>query len=187
MNSFSSFMCLLMVANLLLLLWIRLKWLDPLRLWQILFNNKVSLCLQHIGLAEIMKYNPYKFIRNTNLDVANKWFRGVGKIFRETYCLENRKVSFATYLLSNELEFWWIGMQQMMEARNKTLDQKNFIRRFLQKYFLDNAIYAKELEILRLEQGGLTIHEYATRFKHLTIFTHVKQMGVPSPFINFLS
>ena len=44
---------------------------------------------------------------------------------------------------------------------------ENFKVRFLKEYFPDSVRYAKEIEFMQLEQGNLSVTEYATRFKHL--------------------
>jgi len=44
---------------------------------------------------------------------------------------------------------------------------ENFKVRFLEEYFPDSVRYAKEIEFMQLEQGNLSVTEYATRFKHL--------------------
>jgi len=40
----------------------------------------------------------------------------------EDFYIEDKKLMFATYLLSGEVEFWWMGAQQMMEVRFEVMD-----------------------------------------------------------------
>jgi len=49
-------------------------------------------------------------------------------------------------MLTEDDEFWWIGMRQMMEGRGEDVTWESFKVRFLEEYFLDNIIYAKEIE-----------------------------------------
>jgi len=60
--------------------------------------------------------------------------REVEKIVRATSCPEDKKLLLATYLLFGEAEFWWMGAQQMMEARAKLVDWKSFRARFLESF-----------------------------------------------------
>ncbi|XP_068486320.1 uncharacterized protein [Phaseolus vulgaris] len=70
------------------------------------------------------------------------------RIFEATQCPEERKLSYAIYMFIEEAEFWWIGMKQMMEDKEEIVTWKSF----------------------KLEQGNLSVTEYATRFKHLARF-----------------
>ena len=96
--------------------------------------------------------------------------RDIEKIFETTQCPEERKLSYAIYVLTREVEFWWIGMKQMMEDRGEDATWQNFKVRFLEEYFPDSVSYAKEIEFMQLEQGNLSVTEYATRLKHLARF-----------------
>nr|KYP33692.1 hypothetical protein KK1_045441 [Cajanus cajan] len=58
----------------------------------------------------------------------------------------------------------------MLTARGVAVDLECFRRLFLEKYFLESVRHAKEVEFMRLHQGGMTVSEYAMRFKHLSRF-----------------
>jgi len=45
--------------------------------------------------------------------------RDIKRIFEATQCREERKLSYAIYMLIEEVEFWWIGMKQMMEDKGE--------------------------------------------------------------------
>ena len=110
------------------------------------------------------------FSGNSTPDQADKWMRELEKIFRATSCFEDKKLIFATYLLSGEAEFWWMGAQKMMEAKAESITWESFRIKFLEKYFLDSAKFAKEAEFLRLEQGEMCVTAYAARFEYLAGF-----------------
>jgi len=84
--------------------------------------SHVSQSQEQVGLTEFMRHNPPKCIGNATPDQADQWIRELEKIFRATSCPEDKKLVFATYLLSGEAEFWWMGAQQMMEAKAEVLD-----------------------------------------------------------------
>ena len=56
-----------------------------------------------------------------------------------------------------------------MEDGGDDATWENFKVRFLEEYFPDSVICAKEIEFM-LKQGNLLVTEYATRFKHLARF-----------------
>jgi len=45
--------------------------------------------------------------------------RDIERIFDATQCPEERKLSYVVYMLTEGVEFWLIGMRQMMEERGK--------------------------------------------------------------------
>ena len=48
-------------------------------------------------------------------------------------------MAFVVYLLNNDVEYWWAGMQQQMQTRDKPVNWANFRTRFLEKYFPDTT------------------------------------------------
>ena len=65
-----------------------------------------------------------------------------------------------------EVEFWWIGMKQMMEDKGEDATWENFKVRFLEEYFPDSVRYAKEIEFMQLEQGNLTCSDEIPGLPH---------------------
>jgi len=54
-------------------------------------------------------------------------------------CADEQKMAFVVYLLNNDVEYWWAGMQQQMQTRDKPVNWANFRTRFLEKYFPDTT------------------------------------------------
>ncbi|XP_020208618.1 uncharacterized protein LOC109793562 [Cajanus cajan] len=73
-------------------------------------------------------------------------------------------------MLAGEDEYWWRGTKQMMGSRGVVVDWDCFKRVFLEMYFPDSVRYAKEAVFIRLQQGSLSVSEYAMRFEHLVRF-----------------
>ncbi|XP_068498179.1 uncharacterized protein [Phaseolus vulgaris] len=122
------------------------------------------------SLEEFLRHNPPKFNGKVNPNEANKWVRDIENSFEATQCPEERKLSYVIYMLIEEVEFWWIGMKQMMEDKGEIVTWESFKVRFLEEYFPNSVRYAKEIEFMQLEQGNLSVIEYVTRFKHLARF-----------------
>nr|KYP38848.1 hypothetical protein KK1_039878 [Cajanus cajan] len=85
-------------------------------------------------------------------------------------CSQERRLAYAVYMLVGEAEHWWRGTHHMLTARGIVVDWECFRGVFLEKYFLERVRHAKEAEFMRLHQGGLSVSEYAMRFKHLARF-----------------
>lgn len=60
-------------------------------------------------------------------------------------------------------------MQQMI-VRGETMNWEKFKIRFLEKYFLNDAKFAREVEVLTLQQRRLLVQEYVVKFNYLSRF-----------------
>ena len=65
-------------------------------------------------------------------------------------CTDEQKLSFVTFLLVVDAEYWWQGMQQLMQTREEQVTWTTFRTRFLEKYFPDSARHEREAEFLTL-------------------------------------
>nr|KYP31547.1 hypothetical protein KK1_048062 [Cajanus cajan] len=73
-------------------------------------------------------------------------------------------------MLVGEAEHWWRGTYQMLAASGATVDWECFRTMFMEKYFPESVRHAKEVEFMRLHQGGMAVSEYAMKFEHLAHF-----------------
>ena len=92
-----------------------------------------------------MRHNPPKFNGRVNPDEADQLMLEIERIFEATQCFEEKKLSYAIYVLTEETEFWWIDMKQMMEDKG---EYATFKARFLEEYFHESVRYAKEIEFM---------------------------------------
>nr|KYP43141.1 hypothetical protein KK1_035430 [Cajanus cajan] len=92
------------------------------------------------------------------------------KIFSVLGSSEERKLAYAVCILAGEAEYWWRDNKQMLESKGVPVDWDCFRGVFLEKYFPDSVRYAKEVEFVRLQQGSMSVSEYAMRFEKLTHF-----------------
>lgn len=83
-------------------------------------------------------------------------------------CPNEIKVTYASYLLLGDAEYWWKGTRKMIEANNQDVTWEVFRTNFLDKYFPRSARTSKEQEFLLLKQGEMTIDEYAAKFESLS-------------------
>jgi len=57
-------------------------------------------------------HKPVEFTSKASPDVADAWLCKCEKIFKVMNCPDEPKLVFATYLLNDDAEYWWRGMQQ---------------------------------------------------------------------------
>ncbi|XP_015944890.2 uncharacterized protein LOC107470017 [Arachis duranensis] len=113
-------------------------------------------------LATFLKVNPPKFKGTTNLTEADAWFQAIERALQAQLVPEEHCIEFATYLLTGEASYWW-----QIE--------------FDKKCFPNFARTAKELELLQLKQGAMSVFEYTDKFEELFRFSRMSQ-GAPGDF-----
>jgi len=123
-----------------------------------------------VTMEDFMRHKPSKFTGKSTPDEAVAWLRECEKICRVIECTDAQKLSFVTFLLVADAEYWWVGMQQLMETREEAVMWTSFRMRFLEKYFPDSAKYKREAEFLTFQQGNLTVQAYTDRFEYLARF-----------------
>ncbi|XP_057719599.1 uncharacterized protein LOC130934029 [Arachis stenosperma] len=112
-------------------------------------------------LATFLKVNPPKFKGTLVATDADNWFRGIERSLRAQHVPEGQHVEFATYMLEGEAEHWWQGIQRLLQQNENDIPWDTFRDEFYKKYFPRAARDAKEMELMQLKQGDMTIAEYA--------------------------
>lgn len=77
---------------------------------------------------------------------------------------------FGTYILSEEVEYWWENTSQRMEAVNVEITWANFKNEFLDMYFPTDVRSNKKIKLLELKQGNMFVVVYAAKFEDLSRF-----------------
>jgi len=78
-------------------------------------------------------------------------------------------------MLAEEVECWLASAKRRLEAGGEVVSWERFKSEFLGKYFSEDLRNKKEVEFLQLEQGSMSVAEYAAKFEELSRFC---------PFIN---
>ncbi|XP_016199825.1 uncharacterized protein LOC107640837 [Arachis ipaensis] len=94
---------------------------------------------------------------------------------------EEQWVEFETYQLQGEAQHWWQGVRCILQPDGVVISWELFREEFYKKYFPSSPRNAKELELLQLKQGQMTITEYTSRFEELCRFSRICQ-GAPEDF-----
>ncbi|XP_028223071.1 uncharacterized protein LOC114404174 [Glycine soja] len=104
-------------------------------------------------------------------------------------CPEGQKVSFGTYTLVEEAEYWWENTCQCLEAEGQGVTWVVFKRVFLEIYFPEDVRNKKKMEFLELKQGNMIVTEYAAKFEELVrYFPHYQgRDGESSNCVKFLN
>ncbi|XP_027915854.1 uncharacterized protein LOC114175271 [Vigna unguiculata] len=123
-----------------------------------------------VSMEDFMRHKPSKFAGKSSLDEVDAWLKECEKICRVIDCTDAQKLSFISFLLIADAEYWWAGMQQLMQTRGEEVTWTSFRERFLEKYFPTSARHEREAEFLMFQQGNLTVQAYTDRFEYLARF-----------------
>ncbi|XP_015959885.1 uncharacterized protein LOC107483780 [Arachis duranensis] len=103
-------------------------------------------------LATFQKADPPVFTGSTNHMEANNWFQAVERALLTQHVPYDKFVEYATYQLVREAQQW--------------------------KYFHESLREARELKLLHLKQGSMTIAKYTSKFEGLCRFSRISH-GTP--------
>ena len=81
-----------------------------------------------------------------------------------------KRKNYVIYKFTEDVEFGWIDMKHMMKNKGEKCHLQNIKVRFMEEYFPNSVIYAKETNSCSWNMKNLFLIEYATRFKHLARF-----------------
>ncbi|XP_016192368.1 uncharacterized protein LOC107633242 [Arachis ipaensis] len=132
-------------------------------------------------LATFLKIKPPTFRGTTNPTEAENWFQAIERALQAQQVLEDQCVEFATYQLMGEAQYWWQGTRCLLQRDNVAIPWNVFQSEFHKKYFPNSVRTAKELELLQLKQGPMSVAEYTNRFEKLCQFSRIFQ-GAPGDF-----
>ncbi|KAL4306186.1 hypothetical protein AHAS_Ahas16G0153100 [Arachis hypogaea] len=93
----------------------------------------------------------------------------------------NQYIEFAAYQLLGEAQHWWQGECQLMRLPNAGISRDAFQTVFYKKYISESAREAKEMELMQLKQGSLSVADYTSQFEELCRFSRVCQ-GAPETY-----
>jgi len=77
-------------------------------------------------MADFMRLRPAKFTGKATPNEADAWLRVCEKICRAIGCTNAQKLTFVTFLHVTDAEYWWVGMQQLMQTHEEQVTWANF-------------------------------------------------------------
>ena len=101
-----------------------------------------------VSMEDFIRHKLSKFVGKSSPDEADAWLKECEKICRVIDCTDAQKLSFVSFLLVADAEYWWSGMQQLMQTRGEEVAWTSIRERFLEKYFPASARHEREAEFL---------------------------------------
>ncbi|XP_015935303.1 uncharacterized protein LOC107461329 [Arachis duranensis] len=77
--------------------------------------------------------------------------------------------------LQGEAQYWWQGTRRILQPDGAAIPWEVFRTEFYKKCFPNSARNAKELELMQLKKGQMTVTEYTSRFEELCRFSRICQ------------
>ncbi|XP_011624551.1 uncharacterized protein LOC105420905 [Amborella trichopoda] len=119
------------------------------------------------------------FLRHGGVEKSEWWRRQVEKIFNVLHCTDEQTVRLGTFMLEGDAKHWWGSVKQSWEESGTVATWENFLEAFNEKYFPDSVREMKEVEFIELQQGRLSVEQYATKFAELSCYApHIINMEV---------
>ncbi|GAU49588.1 hypothetical protein TSUD_138750 [Trifolium subterraneum] len=122
-------------------------------------------------LDRFLKHKPSFFLGGFNPDGAVKWVEEVEIIFDAMECANENKLALGTYVLWEEANQWWKNATLRLGERGVVIPWEMFKREFFIKYFPADVKNKKVVEFMKLEQGNMSVAEYAAKFDSLCAFS----------------
>src|SRR4051812_19914828 len=122
------------------------------------------------SLTTFQRENPPVFKGTYDLHGALTWLKEIERIFCVMDCTPDQKVRYGTHMLAVEASDWWLETRQRLETTGEEVTWVVFCREFLRKYFPEDVRGKKEIELLELRQGSMSVIDYAAKFSELAKF-----------------
>ncbi|KAI3735110.1 hypothetical protein L6452_14598 [Arctium lappa] len=106
--------------------------------------------------------------------IALRWVKGMELAFDTSKCAEEDKVVYALSMLKYETVMWWdveSGGQSSVVAKEMAWGE--FVKRFKAQFCPLAVVKKLEEEFLSLEQKGMSVREYTTKFIEKSRFTGI--------------
>ncbi|XP_016168566.1 uncharacterized protein LOC107611119 [Arachis ipaensis] len=113
-------------------------------------------------LATFLKVHLPSFRGSTNPTEADNWFQAMEHALQAQHVPNNQYVEFAAYQLLGEAQHWWQGECRLLQLQNADIPWDVFQTAFYKKYFPEFAREAKEIELMQLKQGSLSVGDYTS-------------------------
>ncbi|XP_016199415.1 uncharacterized protein LOC107640407 [Arachis ipaensis] len=120
--------------------------------------------------------HPPSFRGSINPTEADNWFQAMEHALQAQHVSNNQYVEFTAYQLLGEAQHWWQGECQLLRLPNVEIPWDVSQTAFYKKYFLESAREAKEMELMQLKQGSLSVVDYTSQFEELCRFSRACQV-----------
>ncbi|XP_057755289.1 uncharacterized protein LOC130974417 [Arachis stenosperma] len=125
----------------------------------------------HTTFADFKKIGLPEFRGALDPDIAEEWLAEMENVFTIFLCTKEQQVSYATFMLKADVEFWWDGVRRLLEDAGINISWATFKEAFYKKYFPLSVRESRDMEFLQLRQDRMSIAEYAEKFERLCKFS----------------
>ncbi|XP_057965316.1 uncharacterized protein LOC131155885 [Malania oleifera] len=115
-------------------------------------------------IEQFTSMRPISFSGGADPLVAENWVQDMEDMLAVLLCIDELKVSFATFKLTEEVKRLWRSTRLLEEKRPEPIADSKI------QHFPATVKNAKAAEFLHLTQGPMTIQQYAARFIELSWF-----------------
>ncbi|KAK9750454.1 hypothetical protein RND81_02G198100 [Saponaria officinalis] len=155
-----------------------------------LANNANNQGNNHTIFDRFDRHRPPTYDGVADPVILESWLREMKKLFVATRCPEDQKVDSATYYLKKEADNWW-AVSRLIHQAQPGFGWHLFTETLKKRFYPEELRWQKEREFLRLEQGTMSVQQYADnvpdeaarvrRFeKNLTPRVRTVLAGIPS-------
>ncbi|KAK9094548.1 hypothetical protein Scep_026017 [Stephania cephalantha] len=121
---------------------------------------------QYRVFMDFLEIQPLTYNGGLDVEESENWVFEMEKTFNVIPYDEPTKVKLAAFMLKSDAYLWWIDTKER-EGEVDTCTWERFKELFLEKYFPMADRDRKREEFLHLQQGDMTVREYAFRFERL--------------------
>ncbi|XP_038983652.1 uncharacterized protein LOC120111162 [Phoenix dactylifera] len=121
-----------------------------------------------VSLLDFQRYAPPAFKGTADPMEAVSWLKQMEKVFQALRCPDEEKVLFATFMLQGEAADWWEMEKGKLGPDDAPFIWEEFKKVFHEKYFPQGIRFQKYREFDRLEQGDMTVAQYAAKFEEMS-------------------
>ena len=120
-----------------------------------------------ITYEKFLKLDPPVFVGRADPELAESWIEETERAFSVLGVPEEKKTNFGTYRLKDNARKWWDTTKHIQFSQAEVIPWTDFRRTFMDNYFPLHSRNKKKMEFLELEQGGMSLMNYTTKFQNL--------------------
>lgn len=124
---------------------------------------------RNLIVSQFRQMGPPKLKGSEGPLVTEEWIFELERIFEHLDCTDAERVSCAIFQLTEDAGHWWQAQVRLMtRERRQSLTWDEFKEMVMGKFFPRAYRKQKEMELINLEQGTMTILDYERKFNRLS-------------------
>ncbi|KZV49725.1 hypothetical protein F511_23343 [Dorcoceras hygrometricum] len=123
-----------------------------------------------VVIARFQRMKPSVFNGDESSEDSDSWLHNVIHLFDRAQYDDELRLRLVTLLLRKVAERWWRGASSTLVKTGVGITWDSFCETFRQEYIPDSYVASREREFEFLEQGSMTVREYARKFSALLAY-----------------